>query len=114
MIASKAQLVEQLKGLHDETERIYEKEIMNLAMIGQKTSFEQWAQLVLDLPDDAPVSNVKDLLEQTGLGGKNHFDNWVDELMTRPESEDPEEEKVTFAAFCIRTGATRTGPGKTS
>lgn len=113
MIASKVQLVEQLKGLHDETERIYEKEIMNLAMIGQKTSFEQWAQLVLDLPDDAPVSNVKDLLEHTGLGRENHFDNWVDELMTRSESEDPEEEKVTFAAFCIRIGQFRRNQDRT-
>ena len=104
MIASKAQLVEQLQELHDETERIYEKEVMNLAMVGQKTNFEQWTQLVLDLPDNAPVGNVKALLEQTGLGRENHFDSWVDELMTRPESTDPEEEKVTFAAFCIRIG----------
>lgn len=113
MIASKAQLVEQLQELHDETERIYEKEVMNLAMIGQKTNFEQWTQLVLDLPDDTPVSGVKDLLEQTGLGQENHFDNWVDELMTRPESDDPTEEKVTFAAFCIRIGQLRRNQNRT-
>ena len=113
MIASKAQLVEQLQELHDETERIYEKEVMNLAMVGQKTNFEQWTQLVLDLPDNAPVGNVKALLEQTGLGRENHFDSWVDELMTRPESTDPEEEKVTFAAFCIRIGQLRRNQNRT-
>lgn len=113
MIESKEQLIRQLQKLPDETERIYEKEIMNLAMIGQKTSFEQWTQLVLDLPDDTPVGGVKDLLEQTGLGRENHFDNWVDQLMIRPESTDPLEEKVTFAAFCIRIGQFRRNQDRT-
>ena len=113
MIASREKLVVQLQGLPDETERIYEKEIMKLAMIGQKTSFEQWTQLVLDLPGGTSSGDIKDLLERTGLGRENHFDNWVDELMQRPESKDPLEEKVTFAAFCIRIGQLRRNQDRT-
>ena len=107
MIESKERLVAQLEQLPDETERIYEKKIMSLAMIGQKTDFDQWTKLVLDLPADMPCGDVRQVLEQTGLGRENHFDQWVDQLMNRPRSQDPREEKVSFAAFCIRIGQLR-------
>lgn len=107
MIESKEKLLEVLNTLPDETERIYEKKIMSLAMIGQRTDFDQWVQAVLNLPDDTPCGDVKQLLELTGQGRENHFDKWVDQLMDLPLSEDEAEERVSFAAFCIRIGQLR-------
>lgn len=113
MIESKEVLIQRLRELPDETKRIYEKGIMNLAMIGQKTDFPQWVELVRQLPDDTPCSDVRQLLEETGLGRENHFDAWVNELMNRPDTGDSEEEKVTFAAFCIRIGQLRRNQNRT-
>ena len=81
MIESKEALVERLAALPEETERIYEKRVMDLAMVGQKPTFEEWARWVSSLPDDAPYRDIRELLRAMGLDGENHFDRWVDELM---------------------------------
>ncbi len=106
MIESKEALVERLAALPEETERIYEKRVMDLAMVGQKPTFEEWARWVSSLPDDAPYRDIRELLRAMGLDGENHFDRWVDELMDRPYT-DAAQEKITFAAFCIRMGQLR-------
>jgi len=107
MITSKEELIRKLAALPDEIERKYEKEIMTLAMIGQKTDFDKWAKSVMELPDDAPCTDVKKLLETAGVGNEENFNRWVDELMALPASDDAEQEKAVFGAFCIRVGQLR-------
>ena len=112
MITSKEELIRKLAALPDEIERKYEKEIMTLAMIGQKMDFDKWAKSVMELPDDAPCTDVKKLLETAGVGNEENFNRWVDELMALPASDDAEQEKAVFGAFCIRggTAAPQSGP----
>ena len=107
MITSKEALIEKLVGLPEETERIYEKEIMSMAMIGQKTDFDMWAKTVLELSDDTPCVDIKKLLKDAGVGNQENFDRWVEELMKQPFSEDSKQEKAAFGAFCIRVGQLR-------
>ena len=77
MIASKEELIEKLAALPDETVRKYEREIMDLAMIGQKTDFNQWARTVLEMPDDAPCGDIRALLAVARVDVQEEFDGWV-------------------------------------
>ena len=70
MITSKEELIRKLAALPDEIERKYEKEIMTLAMIGQKTDFDKWAKSVMELPDDAPCTDVKNCWKRQVLAMK--------------------------------------------
>ena len=59
----------------------------------------------------------KKLLETAGVGNEENFNRWVDKLMALPASDDAEQEKAVFGAFCIRGGdscaAIRTAVRKT-